>query len=86
MISDAAHSGGKPHSYFLSPTVRVGSVLLGFAAVDVVPERLVATRLDPSGAARYTRPVCEYGTFPKYAGTGDSNSAASYACIPTGGR
>ena len=28
-----------------------------------------------------TRPLCEYGTWPKYQGTGDINSAASFACM-----
>ena len=40
----------------------------------------------PERTSQWFETVCEYGTFPKYAGTGDSNSAASYACIPTGGR
>jgi Tannase and feruloyl esterase len=40
---------------------------------QVTIDRAVAT-------AGRTRPLCEYGTWPKYNGSGDVNSAASFTC------
>ena len=44
------------------------------------PDGPIATKRDPDGNARYTRPLCEYGTFPKYLGRGDPSKASSFAC------
>ena len=66
--------------YYAAPGL--GHLFTGSGA-DAFP--LFGALPELGGAGRYTRPVCEYGTFPKYAGTGDSRSAASYACTPTGG-
>ena len=35
---------------------------------------------DTIGVPGRTRPLCQYPTFPKYKGTGDVNSAASFTC------
>lgn len=43
------------------------------------PASLVATDLNPSSGGR-TRPVCDYPMWPKYKGSGDLNSAASFSC------
>jgi feruloyl esterase len=55
------------------------------------PDAVVATRLDPppspvntsmSGKVSFTRPLCEYGHYPKYRGKGDASKAASFTCAP----
>jgi hypothetical protein len=44
------------------------------------PESPVVTDGAPTTKGR-TRPLCEYPSWPRYNGTGDVNSAASYACV-----
>ena len=58
------------------------------------PDAVIATRLDPANSVglllskgslenrkvAFTRPLCEYGTFPKYKGKGDSTKASSFTC------
>jgi hypothetical protein len=39
----------------------------------------IATKRD-QGTVRFTRPLREDGTFPKYGGRGDPNKAESFAC------
>ena len=41
------------------------------------PAQIVA---DTVGVPGRTRPLCEYPTWPKYAGSGDVNAASSFAC------
>ena len=41
------------------------------------PPQVVA---DTAGVPGRTRPLCEYPTWPKYAGSGDVNAASSFAC------
>jgi hypothetical protein len=36
---------------------------------------------DTAGVPGRTRPLCEYPTWPRYAGSGDVNLAASFACV-----
>ncbi len=43
------------------------------------PERLVVT--DTAGVPGRTRPLCEYPAWPRYAGGGDVNLAASFRCV-----
>jgi len=48
---------------------------------DKSPAGLVASKRDPkTGAVTFTRPLCEYGSYPRYSGTGDPNDARSFAC------
>ena len=35
---------------------------------------------DTAGVPGRTRPLCEYPAFPRYSGSGDVNSAASFSC------
>jgi feruloyl esterase len=44
------------------------------------PEEPIASKHDQAGSLRFTRPLCEYGSYPKYLGTGDPNQASSFAC------
>jgi len=45
------------------------------------PDSLIASKRDSTGTVRFTRPLCDYGTFPKYLGEGDPNKASSFACV-----
>jgi hypothetical protein len=44
------------------------------------PQSLLATKRDKDGKTLWTRPLCPYPQRAKYAGTGDQNDAASFAC------
>lgn len=47
----------------------------------VAPDKLVAAKLDASTSKPlFTRPVCEYPTFPRYKGSGDTAKADSFEC------
>ncbi len=49
---------------------------------DLAPGTVIASKLDPAtGAALFTRPLCEYPTYPRYSGVGDTNDAASFDCV-----
>jgi pimeloyl-ACP methyl ester carboxylesterase len=59
----------------------------GLAVLDAWVENgtdpgTIASRDNNTGATR-TRPMCQWPTFPKYNGTGDVNSAASFTCSAT---
>ena len=43
------------------------------------PGPQIATDVGPTGQGRQ-RPLCEYPAWPKYAGSGDINAAASFTC------
>ncbi len=45
----------------------------------IAPANQIVT--DTVGVPGRTRPLCEYPTFPRYTGTGDVNSASSFACV-----
>jgi feruloyl esterase len=57
----------------------------GLAALDrwadagMEPANQVVTDSAQSSAGR-TRPLCEFPTWPRYAGNGDVNAAASFRC------
>ena len=44
------------------------------------PKQLIAARRDAAGATAFTRPLCEYGSYPRYKGKGDTHKAGSFAC------
>ena len=65
------------------------ATLDGWVEKGKAPEQLVAARLDPvaslsqpdlSGKVSFTRPVCQYGSYPRYKGMGDQSAAASFRC------
>jgi feruloyl esterase len=47
--------------------------------LGIPPDGSIAT---DAGIPR-TRPMCLYGTYPRYNGTGDSTMASSFTCVPT---
>jgi pimeloyl-ACP methyl ester carboxylesterase len=44
-------------------------------------QNLVQARKTDTGAVALTRPLCKYPATPRYKGTGDVNSATSFACV-----
>jgi feruloyl esterase len=44
---------------------------------------LLHRKLDASGAATMTRPVCKYPAYPRYKGSGNVNDAANFTCSTT---
>jgi feruloyl esterase len=45
------------------------------------PKTLSASKIDPAtGSVLFTRPLCEYPTYPHYKGKGDPNDAANFYC------
>jgi hypothetical protein len=49
------------------------------------PATVTATKYAGAGPNRrptMTRPLCPYPQIPKYSGTGDTNDAASFSCVP----
>jgi hypothetical protein len=50
----------------------------------VAPSAIIATKYEGrggSGSVQMTRPLCPYPEIAKYKGSGDSNDAASFACV-----
>ncbi len=45
------------------------------------PHTLEATKLNESGAVQFTRPLCEYPTYPAYLGRGNPSDALSFTCV-----
>jgi feruloyl esterase len=45
------------------------------------PRTPVASKADPTGVVRFTRPLCEYPSYPRYVGYGDPNKAASFRSV-----
>jgi feruloyl esterase len=84
----------KSFRYFVAPSLGHGlngpganSFTVFPALVDWVergtaPDGQVAAKKDSTGSVRFTRPLCEYGRYPRYNGTGDPNQASSFACVP----
>lgn len=45
------------------------------------PGTLLASKIDPgTGSVLFTRPLCEYPTYPYYLGHGDPNDASNFSC------
>lgn len=57
------------------------SALENWVEKGTAPGGQIATDANTASSGR-TRPLCEYPTWPKYNGSGDLNSAASYTCSP----
>lgn len=73
------HCGGGPGADtfdLLTPT-------MAWVEKGTDPGTPTATKVNPSGATLFSRPLCQYPSYPKYNGTGDINSASSYQCSAT---
>lgn len=55
------------------------SALENWVERGVVPANQVVT--DKSGIPGRTRPLCEYGSWPQYKGSGDPNLAINFTCV-----
>lgn len=47
------------------------------------PDALTVSRYDANNAVTQTRLMCRYPAYPHYSGSGDPDSAASFACSPS---
>jgi pimeloyl-ACP methyl ester carboxylesterase len=45
------------------------------------PQTPIASRSDAAGNLLFTRPLCEFPGYPRYAGQGDPNDASSFECV-----
>jgi len=57
------------------------AVLDAWVEQDAAPGHLTVTAYD-DGAPAGSRPLCLYGTYPRYDGSGDVAQATSYTCTP----
>jgi feruloyl esterase len=77
---DALVPVGWSEAYYRSVVRTMGAATVdGFVRFYAVPDKPVATDVGPKTRGR-TRPICRYPTWPRYKGSGDINSAASYGC------
>jgi pimeloyl-ACP methyl ester carboxylesterase len=86
LMPGVAHCGSMPS---LDSLKGAGSAdMLGAMQVWVElgrePQHLSAAYVDPAGKTRNTRPLCIVGSYPRYTGLGDPDSAANFICEPDG--
>jgi feruloyl esterase len=71
------HCGGGPGA----DTFDLFTPTMNWVEKGVTPQAITARKTDSTGTnTSFTRPLCEYPTFPKYKGSGDVNDAANYSC------
>jgi feruloyl esterase len=56
------------------------SAIVDWVESSKAPDQLTYSFM--AGATARTMPVCESPKYPRYSGTGDVNSAASFTCTP----
>ena len=57
------------------------TAISGWVEEGRAPQTLIASKIDPgTGAVLFTRPLCEYPSFPYYLGHGDPNDAINFSC------
>jgi feruloyl esterase len=79
MVPGMSHCGGGPGANFFD----VVMALDHWVVRDVAPDQIIATRFvdgNPAKGVAMTRPLCPYPQEANCKGTGDTNSAASFAC------
>jgi feruloyl esterase len=79
----SAIGGGAPEppkAYRQAETHAVSAVMK-WVEQGVAPDKIVASRFDANGVPVRQRPVCPYPAQAVYNGSGDINSAASFACV-----
>lgn len=57
------------------------SAVQNWAERGAAPDRLVGTHRDASGVDRFARPLCEAGSYARYAGKGDPAKSTSFTCV-----
>ncbi len=82
----SAIGGGAPEppKAFRNADTHVVSAVIGWVEQGVAPEKIVASSFDANGAVVRQRPVCPYPAQAVYDGSGDINSATSFACKSPG--
>lgn len=75
-IPGLAHGGGG-----FAPTWESLAALDAWVEGGVAPVGQVITDATRSPTRGRTRPLCAHPSWPRYAGTGDANSAASFTCV-----
>ena len=75
MVPGMYHCGG---GLGVSQTDYLGA-LMNWVESGAAPDRLVAARV-VNGKTEMTRPLCPYPQIAQYDGSGDPNSAESFAC------
>jgi hypothetical protein len=83
---DLSLLGPNPPSTNMDPQHNISSALEQWLEKGVAPGPIIATKfvndLDPSQGVKMTRPLCPYPQIAKYKGTGDTNDAANFVCVP----
>jgi feruloyl esterase len=79
----SAIGGGAPEppAAFRTAETHAVSAMIKWVEEGAAPEKIVASRFDASGNLVRQRPVCPYPAQAVYQGSGDINSAASFACV-----
>jgi hypothetical protein len=72
-----AHCGGGDGA----DSVELLAAMMKWVEAGEPPGTLIASKRDPGGQVRFTRPLCEAPRWPRYRGRGDVNSAASFECV-----
>jgi feruloyl esterase len=70
------HCGGGPGA----DTIDLLTPISNWVENGVPPKDLIASKLSAAGAVTFTRPLCPFPQWPKYAG-GDVNRASSFTCV-----
>jgi len=76
MAPGVGHCSGGPGP----DTFDVFGALVGWVERGTAPNRVLASTVDNGEVVR-TRPLCPYPATARYDGTGDPDSAASFACL-----
>ena len=56
------------------------SAVIKWVEQGVAPEKIIASKVDSTGAVTLSRPVCPWPSQAVYTGSGDPNDAASFSC------
>ncbi|MBI4886321.1 MAG: tannase/feruloyl esterase family alpha/beta hydrolase [Acidobacteria bacterium] len=81
MVPGMNHCQGGAGTDRFNPVAAIEAWIAGGKA----PTRITASRVE-NGAVVRTRPLCPYGEVARWDGTGSTNDAASFACVPAGDR
>jgi feruloyl esterase len=77
MATGVNHCGGGPGA----DSFDMLTPMLDWVEKGAPPGTLTAAKRSPDGSTKFTRPMCQYPAYPKYAGSGDLNRAESFVCV-----
>lgn len=96
MVPGMEHCGGGPGpnafgaggSGSSDPEHNMYRALEQWVEQGVAPARIIATKYNndrnPAQGVKMTRPLCAFPNVAKYKGSGDTNDATNFACLPPG--